>query len=172
MLYTEKKKIINTQDLTKIIDSVKNFKNYKINNSTKVFQALRIFVNKEISELIYGLINATKVLKKGGVLAVVTFHSLEDKIVKYFLKSLSQNKSVSRYTPFTNQKETLFNLNQKKPIIPSDLEIKENPASRSAKLRYAIKKSNFFDFDTDIEERFKIFLEIEKFGDKLWKNYF
>ena len=65
----------------------------------KVFQALRIFVNKEISELIYGLINATKILKKDGILAVVTFHSLEDKIVKYFFKSLSENKSISRYEP-------------------------------------------------------------------------
>ena len=55
----------------------------------KSFQALRIFVNKEISELIYGLINAaSKVLRKDGVLAVVTFHSLEDKIVKYFFKSI------------------------------------------------------------------------------------
>ena len=65
------------------------------------------------------------------------------------------------------QKETLFNLSQKKPIIPSDLEIKENPPSRSAKLRYAIKKSDFFNFETDIEAKFKNFLEIEKFGDKL-----
>ena len=64
----------------------KKRKNFKVHNATKVFQALRIFVNKEISELIYGLINATKVLKKGGVLGVVTFHSLEDKIVKYFFK--------------------------------------------------------------------------------------
>jgi len=165
------KKKIDTQGLIKIVDKSKIRKNFKVHNSTKVFQALRIFVNKEISELIYGLINATKVLKKGGVLAVVTFHSLEDKIVKYFLKSLSQNKSISRYTPQTEQKETLFNLSQKKPIIPSDLEIKENPPSRSAKLRYAIKKSDFFNFDTDIEEKFKNFLEIEKFGDKLWKNY-
>ena len=160
-------KKIDTQGLIKIVDKSKIRKNFKVHNSTKVFQALRIFVNKEISELIYGLINATKVLKKGGVLAVVTFHSLEDKIVKYFLKSLSQNKSISRYTPQTEQKETLFNLSQKKPIVPSDLEIKENQPSRSAKLRYAIKKSDFFNFDTDIEEKFKNFLEIEKFGDKL-----
>ena len=74
-------------------------KNFKIHSATKVFQALRIFVNKEISELIYGLIAATKVLKKDGILAVVTFHSLEDKIVKYFFKSLSENKSISRYVP-------------------------------------------------------------------------
>ena len=116
-----KKKIIDTPKLVEIIEKTKRKKNYKINNSTKVFQALRIFVNKEISELIYGLINATKVLKKDGVLAVVTFHSLEDKIVKYFFKSLSENKSISRYTPQTEQKETLFNLIQKKPIVPSDL---------------------------------------------------
>ena len=67
--------------------------------ATKVFQALRIFVNKEITELIYGLINATKILKKNGIIIVVSFHSLEDKIVKYFFKSLSENKSVSRYMP-------------------------------------------------------------------------
>ena len=158
---------IDTKILVEIIDKSKKRKNFKVHNATKVFQALRIFVNKEISELIFGLINATKVLKKGGVLGVVTFHSLEDKIVKYCFKSLSQNKSISRYTPQTEQKETLFNLSQKKPIVPSDLEIKENPPSRSAKLRYAIKKSDFFNFDTDIEEKFKNFLEIEKFGDKL-----
>ena len=73
-------KKIDTQGLIKIVDKSKIRKNFKVHNSTKVFQALRIFVNKEISELIYGLINATKVLKKGGVLAVVTFHSLEDKL--------------------------------------------------------------------------------------------
>ena len=65
---------INTQDLVKIVESVKRRNNSKINRSTKVFQAIRIFVNKEISELIYGLINASKVLKKDGILAVVTFH--------------------------------------------------------------------------------------------------
>ena len=80
------KKKIDTQTLVKIIDNTKRKKNFKVHSATKVFQALRILVNKEISELIFGLINATKVLKKDGVLAVVTFHSLEDKIVKYFSK--------------------------------------------------------------------------------------
>jgi 16S rRNA (cytosine1402-N4)-methyltransferase len=80
----------------------------------KVFQALRIFVNKEISELINGLINASKVLKKDGVIGVVTFHSLEDKIVKYFFKSLSENKSVSRYVPKLDQIEPLFRMIEKK----------------------------------------------------------
>ena len=165
-------KKIDTQELVKIIDSSKRRKNFRVNNSTKAFQALRIFVNKEISELIYGLINAAKILKKDGVLAVVTFHSLEDKIVKYFLKSLSENKSISRYTPLTEQTDTLFHLTKKKPITPNEEELSENPPSRSAKLRFAIKKTDFFDFETDIEHQFKNLIDIEKFGEKLWKKLF
>ena len=162
-----KKKEIDTQTLVKIIDISKRKKNYKIHSSTKVFQALRIFVNKEISELIYGLINATKVLKKDGILAVVSFHSLEDKIVKYFLKSLSERKSLSRYEPKIDQPDTLFILKQKKPIIPSANELKENISSRSAKLRYVIKKDDVYNFETDILEKFKFLLDIENLGNKL-----
>ena len=161
------KKKIDTQTLVEIIDKTKRKKNFKVHSATKVFQALRILVNKEISELIFGLINAAKVLKKDGVLAVVTFHSLEDKIVKYFLKSLSENKSISRYVPVTQQAETLFILDQKKAIVPTDKEVNENLPSRSAKLRYGIKKSNFYDFETDILDQFKNLIEIENFGDKL-----
>ena len=164
------KKKIDTQTLVEIIDKTKRKKNFKVHSATKVFQALRILVNKEISELIFGLINAAKVLKKDGVLAVVTFHSLEDKIVKYFLKSLSENKSISRYVPITQQAETLFILDQKKAIVPTDKEVNENLPSRSAKLRYGIKKSNFYDFETDILDQFKNLIEIENFGDKLWKK--
>jgi len=98
-------KELDTKDLVRIIETSKRKKNFRIHSSTKVFQALRIFVNKEISELIYGLINATKILKKDGILAVVTFHSLEDKIVKYFFKSLSENKSISRYQPTKEEKK-------------------------------------------------------------------
>ena len=161
------KKKIDTQTLVEIIDKTKRKKNFKVHSATKVFQALRILVNKEISELIFGLINAAKVLKKDGVLAVVTFHSLEDKIVKYFLKNLSENKSISRYVPVTQQAETLFILDQKKAIVPTDKEVNENLPSRSAKLRYGIKKSNFYDFETDILDQFKNLIEIENFGDKL-----
>ena len=158
---------IDTQTLVKIIDKTKRKKNFKVHSATKVFQALRILVNKEISELIFGLINATKVLKKGGILVVVTFHSLEDKIVKYFFKSLSENKSISRYVPVTQQAETLFVLDQKKAIIPTKKEVNENLPSRSAKLRYGIKKSDFYNFETDIFDQFKNLIEIENFGDKL-----
>ena len=162
-----KKREINTKKLVEIIEKIKRKKNYKIHCATKVFQALRIFVNKEISELIYGLIDATKVLKKNGVLAIVTFHSLEDKIVKYFFKSLSEKKSISRYVPKLDQPETLFLMREKKPITPSSKEISENLPSRSAKLRYVIKKKNFYNFETDVKKKFQNLLEIENFGNKL-----
>jgi|TARA_B110000238_G_scaffold144293_1_gene155610 16S rRNA (cytosine1402-N4)-methyltransferase len=158
---------ITTEELVRIIESSKRKKNRKTHSATKVFQALRIFVNKEISELIYGLINATKVVKKNGIIAVVTFHSIEDKIVKYFFKSLSENKSVSRYVPKSEEKINLFKTVNKKPIVPSEKEIQENPPSRSAKLRYVIKKEDFYDFETDILEKFEHLIAIENFSKKL-----
>jgi 16S rRNA (cytosine1402-N4)-methyltransferase len=162
-----KNKVLNTQDLVELIEKTKRKKNFKIHSATKVFQALRIFVNKEISELIYGLIAASKILKKDGVLAVVTFHSLEDKIVKYFLKSLSEKKSVSRYVPSIDQPETLFKMIEKKPKTPSVKELRDNISSRSAKLRYAIKKTDFYNFETDILKEFDYLIQVENFGDKL-----
>ena len=160
-------KSIDTKSLVNLIEKTKRKKNFKTHSATKVFQALRIFVNKEVSELINGLISATKILKKDGVLAVVSFHSLEDKIVKYFFKSLSKNQSISRYVPKLDQPKILFELKQKKPITPSIRELKENLPSRSAKLRYVIKKDDFYDFETDIYEKFKKFIEIENFSKKL-----
>tara|TARA_A100001388_G_scaffold231396_1_gene183700 strand:+ start:178 stop:1158 length:981 start_codon:yes stop_codon:yes gene_type:complete len=162
-----KVKKINTEELVKIIEKTKKIKNFKIHSATKVFQALRIFVNKEISELIYGLINATKTLKKDGVIAVVSFHSLEDKIIKYFFKSLSEAKSISRYVPKTPTKKNLLNLISKKPILPSSTEVKQNPPSRSAKLRYAVKKYEFYNFETDILNKFKYLIDIENYSKKL-----
>ena len=158
---------IDTQGLVKLIEKVKRKKKYKIHCATKVFQALRIFVNKEISELIYGLIAAAKILKKDGVLAVVTFHSIEDKIVKYFFKSLSENKSISRYVPKLDQPDTLFTMLEKKPKKPSTRELNENIPSRSAKLRYVIKKNDFYNFETDILKEFNFLINIENFGNKL-----
>ena len=162
-----KSRKITTEELVRIIESSKRKKNYKTHSATKIFQALRIFVNKEISELIYGLINAAKVVEKNGVIAVVTFHSLEDKIVKYFFKSLSENKSVSRYMPKSDDQINLFKLINKKPIIPSKKEINENPPSRSAKLRYVIKKEDFYEFETDILDKFNHLIEIENYSKKL-----
>ena len=165
-----KQRIINkidTKSLVELIEKTKKKKNFKIHSATKVFQALRIFVNKEITELIYGLIAAAKVLKKDGILAVVTFHSLEDKIVKHFFKSLSEKKSISRYVPKIEQADTLFRMLEKKPRTPSKTELKDNLPSRSAKLRYIVKKDDFYNFKTDILEKFEHLIEIENFGNKL-----
>ena len=119
---------IKTEDLVKIIDKVKKNKFSKIHNSTKAFQALRIFVNKEISELMYGLINSFKILPIGGIIVVITFHSLEDKIVKYFFKNYSEIINTSRYLPSHLKKKILFKLFKKKPILPDLNEIKKNPS--------------------------------------------
>ena len=160
-------KIIDTQELVRIIEKSKRKKNYRVHSSTKTFQALRIFVNKEISELINGLINSAKILKKNGILAVVTFHSLEDKIVKYFFKSLSENRSISRYEPKVQQKKISFKMPLKKPIVPSNIELKENLPSRSAKLRYLIKQVDEYEIESDILNKFSELIEIENLGLKL-----
>ena len=167
IIHERKVRKIDTKRLVEIIKKTKKKKNFKTHSATKVFQALRIFVNKEISELINGLVAATKILKKDGVLVVVTFHSLEDKIVKYFFKSLSEKKSVSRYFPEIDQPEPLLKLIEKKPKIPTKKELEENLSSRSAKLRYAIKKNDLYNFETDIFEKFKHLVEIENLDYKL-----
>ena len=69
--------------------------------------------------------------------------------------------------PILEQPDTLFKLKKKKPIIPSAKEIKDNVPSRTAKLRYVVKKSNFFDFETDINDEFENLIRIENFGKKL-----
>ena len=162
-----KKNKITTESLVELIEKTKRKKNFKTHSATKVFQALRIFVNKEISELLRGMISAAKILKKDGILAIVTFHSLEDKIVKYFFKSLSENKSVSRYVPKLEQTKTPFRIVKKKPITPSSKELSENISSRSAKLRYIIKKTDTYELETDIFNKFEHLVKIENFANKL-----
>ena len=150
MLKQEKlEKITRVDELVKIIEKSKK-KNFtkKINPCTKTFQALRIFINKEISELIYGIIKATEILKPGGKILIVSFHSIEDKIVKYFFSNFSENKSrPSRYIPETkSNKLFLFEKYNKKVIKPSKNEIDLNYPSRSAKLRFATRSKNQFFF--------------------------
>ena len=153
------KKNIKTENLVEIIESVKKNKGAK-NRSTKIFQALRIFVNKEISELINGLINAYNILPIGGVIVVVTFHSIEDRIVKFFFKEYSELKNSSRYLPENNLNKKYFKLTQKKPITPTSKEIYKNPPSRSAKIRYAYKSENGCDFKIFLK-KFKYLIDIE-----------
>ena len=155
-----KDKTIKIEDLVQIIDNVKKYQKTKIHNSTKVFQALRILVNKEISELINGLINSFNLIPTGGVIAVVSFHSIEDRIVKFFFKHYSEQRNSSRYLPETEVPESCFKLINKKPILPSLSEIKKNPSSRSAKLRYAIKTNDKCDF-SEFREKFKNLINIE-----------
>ena len=157
-------KITRVDELVKIIEKSKKKKfSSKINPSTKTFQALRIFVNKEISELINGIINATKLLKPGGKILVVSFHSIEDKIVKYFFSNYSQNRSKpSRYFPENNfNTNILFEKYNKKILKPSEKELIENISSRSAKLRYAIRSKNKFIYPEDLFHKFSNYLNLE-----------
>ena len=158
--------LIDTQKLVKIINSSKK-NNKKTHNATKVFQALRIFVNKEISELIYGLIKSVKILETNGLIVVVSFHSLEDKIIKYFFKSLSEQNKISRYYPEPLKEKKVLRIGTKKPILPSKDEITVNKSSRSAKLRYAIKISNEKDFEKNFLKKFENLLEIEGLSKKI-----
>ena len=114
------------------------------------------------------MISATKVLKKDGILAIITFHSLEDKIVKYFFKSLSEKKKYFQiYAKIRTIRNIILICLKKKPITPSTKELKENISSRSAKLRYVIKKDDVYKFETDIYEKFQYLIEIENIGNKL-----
>ena len=153
-------KNIKTEDLVQIIDNVKKYQKTKIHNSTKVFQALRILVNKEISELINALVNSFNLVPIGGIIAVVTFHSIEDKIVKFFFKHYSEQRNSSRYLPEAELSERCFKLINKKPILPSNSEIRLNPPSRSAKLRYGIKTNDNCNF-TEFREKFKNLTDVE-----------
>ena len=157
---------LSTEDLVNLINKIKKNYNFKINKSTKVFQSLRIFVNQEVSELIYGLINAYKLMPIDSYIVVVTFHSLEDRIVKFFFKNYSESKTVSRYLPGSKSTNKYLELINKKPIMPSQEEIRLNPPSRSAKLRYAKKIKDGAEFD-DFILKFKNLLEIENIGKKL-----
>ena len=159
-----KKQLNTTDELVKIIQNSKK-KNYKkkINESTKTFQALRIFVNKEVTELIQGIIKATQILKPGGKLIVVSFHSIEDKIVKYYFKNFSKNHSkTNKYLPEINKNLALFDNYKNKIITATSREIKRNPRSRSAKLRVAIRSSDKFIDPIELRNKFKYLTDLEK----------
>ncbi len=137
-------KIQTTKQLAEIIRSVIHASpRDKIDPSTRTFQALRIAVNDELGELESVLVAAEKVLNVGGRLVVVTFHSLEDRIVKNYLNERARPApSPSRHMPMAfdaPQNRLSFSLVTKKPVLPTESEMKINPRSRSAKLRAAIR---------------------------------
>ncbi len=140
----EKLPFSNTQQLAELCARInrRNGSKEKINPATRVFQALRIFVNDELGELERALRASVSLLKPGGRLVVVTFHSLEDRIVKNFLNNSSASVQVSRYIPQANEGVGNFEIINKKPILPSKEEVEINPRSRSAKLRAAIRTKN------------------------------
>lgn len=113
----------------------------KIHPATRTFQAIRIFVNDELGQLVRGLLAAEKLLCAAGRLAVVTFHSLEDRIVKRFLAQRSgQGQGGSRHMPVaTNTAAPTFSLLTSKAIAPSEAEVEQNPRARSAKLRIGVR---------------------------------
>ena len=115
---------------------------HPIHPATRTFQALRIHVNDELGELEQGLAAAERSLKPGATLAVVTFHSLEDRIVKQFLTSRSASAPrASRHAPQTEAARPAFRLVRNGAIKPSDAETQSNPRARSARLRAAIRLS-------------------------------
>ncbi len=135
------KPIETTLELANIIYQInKRSFNQNIDPATRSFQALRIAVNDELNELSKGLLGATSRLKKNGRLVVVDFHSLEDRIVKTFMKTNCDKKEhISRYRQNTNlNSDALFSF-ASKAIVPTAQELELNSRSRSAKLRYAIK---------------------------------
>ncbi len=131
--------ISNTHELAELIRKAIPGKNKKIDKATKSFQAIRMYVNDEISELKKGLIQSEKILNTNGLLAVVSFHSKEDKIVKSFLKQCEGKSkyTIPKFFPDDKKIKKSFEILTKKPIKPSQNETKLNPKSRSAKLRIA-----------------------------------
>ena len=119
----------------------------QVHPATKTFQALRIHVNDELGELKRGLAAAARILKPGGRLVVVSFHSLEDRIVKTFMADHSGNAPAgSRHMPvdMAARKAPAFTLMKKGAVKPSAVEIERNPRARSSRLRMAVRTQEAF----------------------------
>ncbi|RTE94596.1 16S rRNA (cytosine(1402)-N(4))-methyltransferase RsmH [Bradyrhizobium sp. LVM 105] len=130
-----------TRALAELVARVVRSKPGDIHPATRTFQALRIFVNEELEELQTALAAAERVLTPGGRLVVVSFHSLEDRIVKNFLSERSKTGGGSRHLPEVAQVPPSFQLLTRRPIVAGDDEVAQNPRARSAKLRAAERSS-------------------------------
>lgn len=129
-----------TFELADIVRRAISRKPGKIDLATKTFQAIRIWVNEELDSLSRFLDKALSLLKIGGRLVIVTFHSLEDRIVKnYFKQYISKRVARSKYSKEPLTPSDMYQLLYKKPLIPTEEEVRNNPRARSAKLRAAIK---------------------------------
>jgi 16S rRNA (cytosine1402-N4)-methyltransferase len=127
--------IATTRALADIVSKVVRAKPHEIHPATRTFQALRIFVNEELDELIAALAAAERVLKPGGRLAVVSFHSLEDRIVKNFFAARGKAGGGSRHLPEIERAAPSFAILTRRPVTAGDDEVRANPRARSAKLR-------------------------------------
>lgn len=131
--------ITSTRALADLVGKVVRGKPGEIHPATRTFQGLRIFVNQELDELQLALSAAERVLKPGGRLVVVSFHSLEDRIVKNFLNERSRTGGGSRHQPETAHRAPSFAILTKRPVVAGDEELAANPRARSAKLRAAVR---------------------------------
>jgi 16S rRNA (cytosine1402-N4)-methyltransferase len=126
-----------TRALADIVGRVVHGRPGDIHPATRTFQALRLFVNDELGELQGGLSAAERILKPGGRLVVVSFHSLEDRIVKTFLAARAGTRAGSRHLPQAAPRPASFTILTKRPVGPDEAEMEANPRARSAKLRAA-----------------------------------
>ena len=133
----EQAPITTTSALADVVASVVRSKPGDIHPATRTFQGLRIFVNDELGELARALSAAERILKDGGRLVVVSFHSLEDRIVKTFLTERAETRGGSRHAPEIKRPAPTFRVLTKRPVTADDAELAQNPRARSAKLRAA-----------------------------------
>ena len=129
--------ITTTAALSDIIGRVLKQRPNEIHPATRTFQALRMFVNDELGELVTALAAAERILKAGGRLAVISFHSLEDRIVKTYLAERGRVAAGSRHQPEVKHAPPSFAVLTKRPVVADEQEIGANPRARSAKLRAA-----------------------------------
>ena len=162
------KKIYSTQDLCDAIIKAKGNRYFKKNPCTKTFQAIRMIVNQELSEIFNALKKTIQLSSSNTIITAVTFHSLEDRIVKKLLNvSRDSAQNPSRYIPTIHQdkKNTFLEKTSNKAIKPSEKEVISNPRARSAKLRSAMKMGNeLLEIDRRALKMEKLFQLEEKYN--------